>query len=104
MIEQGLNKLMTQVLPPCKENKWSEESTNRMLVAYGTEEKSANLGMAMIEVADVVDYGKAFAEACYTLEGDSDMILRGCVTLKWLEETIGRESQLLQVHKLLMMH
>ena len=32
--------------------------------------------MAMIEVADVVDYGKAFAEACYTLEGDSAMVLR----------------------------
>ena len=47
-----------------------------MLVAYGTEEKSANLGMAMIEVATVVDYGKAFAEACYTLEGDSAMVLR----------------------------
>ena len=37
MTEQGLNKIMTQVLPPCKENKWSEESTNRMLIAYGTE-------------------------------------------------------------------
>ena len=47
MTEQGLNKIMTQVLPPCKENKWSEESTNRILIAYGTEEKSSNLGMKL---------------------------------------------------------
>ena len=100
MTEQGLDKIMSQVLPICKENGWSEESTKKMLIAYGTEEKAAHLGMAMIEIAAVVDYGKVFAETCYTLEGDSAVILRGSAVFKRLEDTIGRECELERVHKI----
>ena len=59
-----------------------------MILEYGTEEKSAQLGMVMLEIAAVVDYGKCFAESCYTLEGDSAMILRGSAAFERLEATI----------------
>ena len=57
MTELSLDKIMSQVLHICKDNGWSEESTKNMLIGYATEEKAAHLGMAMIEIAAIVDYG-----------------------------------------------
>ena len=101
MVDQGLEKIMTQILPVCNEHKWSEESTSKMMLKYGAEENSAQLGMAMIETAAVVDYGKCFAESCYTLEGDSAMVLRGSAVFERLETTIVKECPLDNVHKVI---
>ena len=60
-----------------------------MILKYGTEEKSAQLSMAMLEIATVVYYGKYFAELCHTLEGYFEMILRGSAVFERLEATIG---------------
>ena len=98
MVDQGLDKIMTQILPVCNEKKWSEESTSKIMLKYGTEENSAALGMTMLESAAVVDYGKCFAESCYTLEGDSAMILRGSAVFERLEATIGNKCPLVKVH------
>ena len=57
--------------------------------------------MAMVETAAVADFGKAFAEACYTLEGDSAMILRGFAVFRRLEETIGKECDLVNVRRVI---
>ena len=99
--DQGLDKIMSRILPVCKENKWSPESTENMLVEFGKGEKSAQLGMAMLEMAAVTDYGKNFAESCYTLEGDSAMILRGSAVFERLEETIGAECPLVKVNQII---
>ena len=55
----------------------------------------------MIETAAVADFGKAFAKACYTLEVDSAMILRGCAVFHRLEETIGKECDLVNVYRII---
>ena len=68
------------------------------MLKYGTEENSAALGMAMLESDAVVDYGKCFAESCYTLEGDSAMILRGSAVFEGLEANIGNKCPLIEIH------
>ena len=55
----------------------------------------------MLEMAPVADYGKLFAESCYTLEGDSSMIIRGSAVSERLEENIGIECPLIKVNDIL---
>ena len=98
MAEQGLDKIMSQVLPICKYKKWSYESTMKMLLAYGTEETYAHLGMSILQITAVVGYSEAFSEAYHTLEGDYTTILRGYVGFNRLEETIGTACNLLRAH------
>ena len=47
-----------------------------MLEKYSGEDNSTELGTAMIEVVSVVDWGKMFAEICYTLEGGYTIFTR----------------------------
>ena len=72
-----------------------------MILKYGTDKNSARLGMAMLEIAAVADYGKIFAESCYTLEGNSAVILRASSVFERLECTIGIQPPLLQVHNII---
>ena len=97
---QGVETIMTQILPIFKVKKWSEESTKNMMLRYGTDENSARLGMAILEIAAVADYRKIFAESCYTLEGNSAIILRASSVFERLESTIGIQPPLLQVHNI----
>ena len=71
-----------------------------MLLKYGTDENLARSGMVMLEIAAVTDYGKIFAESCYTLEGNSAVILRASSVFERLESTIGTQPPLLQVHSI----
>ena len=95
--DQGVDKILEDVLPICKENKWSELSTQKIIEEFSTIEKSSDLGMAMVEIAAVADHGKIFAESCYTLEGDSDIILRGSAVFDRLEESIEGECHFTRV-------
>ena len=95
--DQGVDTILIVVLPICKENKWSELSTQKMIEEYSTIEKSSDLGMAMVEIAAVADHGKIFAESCYTLEGDSAIILRGSAVFDRLEESIEGECNITKV-------
>ena len=64
---QGVDTTMTQILPICKK-KLSEESTKNMILKFGTDENSARLDTAMLEISAVAaNYGKIFAKTCYTL-------------------------------------
>ena len=43
--------------------------------SFGTQEKKANLGMAIFEATVVSEVGDALCNACYKAEGDSPLIL-----------------------------
>jgi hypothetical protein len=59
-----------------------------MLQSYGTSEKKANLGMAIIEAATSKDMGNALVKACYNAEGDSPLILVGETILNKMEAAL----------------
>ena len=52
---QGVEKIMTDILPACKTNGWSEGSTLKMLSSYNGDDSCAQLGMEMLEIAAVAD-------------------------------------------------
>ena len=47
-----------------------------MLTEYNGEGNHAKLGMTMLEISSVADWGKVFAESCHSLEGDLAIILQ----------------------------
>ena len=94
---QGVDKIMSDVLPTCKLHGWSQVSTDKIMTEYNGEENCAKLGMAMLEIASVADWGKVIAESCYSLEGDSAIILRAFAIFKRLEDTIADGSELVKV-------
>jgi len=74
----------------CIENKVSELSAKSMMLKFDpTTDACASLAMAMVEVAVVAEGVRPFAEACYTLEGDSCLILRAYSVFRRLEQFIG---------------
>ena len=60
----------------------------KLLQAHGPKEKLANLGMAILEFADLTDGINIFAEECYILEGESAIILRDDDVFKRIEHVI----------------
>ena len=74
-----------------------------MLIEYNGEVNYAKLGMAMLEIASVADWGKTFAESCYTLEGDSVIILRASSIFERLEYKIAHSTELIRINNVWMM-
>ena len=97
---QGVDKIMSQILPTCKTNGWSEGSTEKMLTQYNGEENCAHRGMAMLEISAAPDQRKICAESCYSLEGDSAVISRGSSVFKGLEDTIVDGCDLLKINEI----
>ena len=61
----------------CIEHSISELSAKNMMLHFNPQtEAQAALAMATVEIAAVAEGVRTFAEACYTLEGDSCLILR----------------------------
>ena len=59
-----------------------------MLQTYIPKENSANLGIAILEFVALTDGINIFAETCYILEGDIEIILRSIEYFKRLEHVI----------------
>ena len=72
----------------CNKNNCSEKSTKTLLQAYVPKEKSANLGMSILEFAVLTDGINIFPETCYILEGDSTTVLISVVFFNRLEHVI----------------
>ena len=68
IVTQGPKKTMEEFLLVCNQKK--------LLQAYDPKEKSANMGLAILEFATLTDGINIFADMCYILEGDSAIILR----------------------------
>ena len=58
---------MSQFLPVCNDNTWSDEYTSKMIVKYDTEEQLTQIVMEMLEIATVVDYGKCLSKFYYII-------------------------------------
>ena len=70
----------------CVEHKVSDLSAKNMMLRFNPEtEAQAALAMAIVEIAAVAEGVRTFAEACYTLEGDSCLILRALSVFKRME-------------------
>ena len=70
-----------------------------MLQAYVPEEKSANLGLEILEFSDLTDGIKIFVETCYILEGDSAIILIANEVFKRLEHVIYKNYKWASVNR-----
>lgn len=74
IVDYGLERIIDLILPTCIASKWSKESASKLMTKFGTEEKKADLAMAIFEGAVIADSGKNFCQGCYTLEGVSPLI------------------------------
>ena len=64
----------------------SELSANNMMLRFNPHtEAQAALTMAIVEIAAVAEGVRTFSEACYTLEGDSCLILRALSIFRRME-------------------
>ena len=83
-------KVIDEIVKHCIEKKASPESAAKMLHEFDpSTEAKANLAMAIVELAAISGGLKAFVEACYTLEGDSCIILRALDVFKRIEKEIS---------------
>ena len=72
---QGMiTPIVDKILTDCIQNKWSETSSNKMYLQFGSVESKAALGMTLVESAAIVSIGEDVCKACYTAEGDSPLI------------------------------
>ena len=60
----------------------------KLLQEYGTEEKSSDMGMVILEFAALTGGIKKIAETCYILKGGSAIILRAGEVFKKIEHVI----------------
>ena len=60
----------------CIEHSVFELSAKNIMLRFNPQiEAQAALAMAIVEILDVAEGVRTFSEACYTLEGDSFLIL-----------------------------
>ena len=88
-------------LPYCITNKYSEASSRSLHLAFGLESKKANVAMAILEAAMLVDVGIPFCIACYQLEGDAPLILSSYLVFNKLEAKLNAEEGYAEVRKVL---
>lgn len=82
-------RVLSEIVQHCIDNQYSPESAMKMMREFDpTTEARANLGMAIVEIAAIAEGLKTFVEGCYTLEGDSCIILRALDVFKRMEAEI----------------
>ena len=59
-MEYGLEKILTDIIPTYIKRHWSEGSINALVVEFGSDDKRANLAMAILEGRSVADAGYTF--------------------------------------------
>ena len=75
LISYGLEEVTNDIVKPTLQAGSSRSSCTTLLSNFDGLEKKAQLGMAMVEAAAICDFGHPLCTACYTLEGDSPLIL-----------------------------
>ena len=89
LVKHGLKNIVNDVVSWCVENKISEVSSHKLLESFNSNtEAKANLGMAIVEMTAIADGLKIVCEACYTLEGDAQLILRPSQYLTELKKSL----------------
>jgi hypothetical protein len=92
---QGMvTTIVDKILTDCIQNKWSENSSNKMYLEFGSAESKAALGMALVESAAIVSIGEDLCKACYTAEGDSPLILTASDIFERLERHLSSDFDL----------
>ena len=88
LVSHGLDKVVEDIVLPSFNHGWSKESSKKLLERFHGEENIAHLGMAMLEGAAISDFCKPLCIACYSLEGDSPLILSAYEVLKNLDDVV----------------
>ena len=88
----GLDKVLQDIVKPSHIKKFSKESCKSILKDFDGNRNKAKLAMAMIETAAVSNAGHPFCKACYTLEGDSPLILSAQQEMNKLDNILDKES------------
>ena len=73
--DYGLENILSNIIQPCIENKWSIISSTKLHDSYAGSKNMANLAMAIFESCVISEGCIDLCKACYTLEGDSPLIL-----------------------------
>ena len=85
----GLKSVIEDIVKPVLKDGSSEASCRTMLSNFDGNEMKAHLGMAMVECAAISDFGKPLCIACYSLEGDSPLILSAHDILKRIDHIVN---------------
>ena len=86
--EYGLQKVITEIVKYCKENKYSETSSTNTMLVFGGGENKGKLAMAILEGIALKYAALRFCTCCYSLEGDAPLILTAYDVLDGLETKI----------------
>ena len=60
MINYGLKNVITEIVPFCADNGWSEELANNFQSDFAGEDKQGELAIAILEECAVADSGYVF--------------------------------------------
>ena len=75
-----------KIISWCIEHILSELSAKNMMLRFNPQtEAQAALAIAIVEIAAVAEGVRTFSEACYTLEGDSCLILQALSVFRCME-------------------
>ena len=91
---------MTNIIPTCIERHWSEGSTNTLVEEFGSDDKRADLAMAILEGCSVADAGHTFCQGCYTLEGDSPLISTAKEALERIMAQFTQDTPFVRVERI----
>ena len=67
--------MLNDIVKPSLDHGWSKESCKTILKNFDGDDMNAHLGMAVVETAVISDFGKLLCISCYSLEGNSPLIL-----------------------------
>ena len=81
----GIDRIMEDVVPISVQKEWSKASMES-LVEIGTKERLPKIA---VEMAAVVDGGRVFCEATYSLEGDDPLVLTAHFVFKRIASRIA---------------
>jgi hypothetical protein len=81
----GIERIMEEIVPISLQREWSKASMES-LVEIGTKERLPKIA---VEMAAVVDGGRVFCEATYSLEGDDPLILTAHIVIKRITNRIA---------------
>lgn len=98
IIEFGLEKILLDILPTCLDMKWSHTSATNLRDEFGTDDKAAELAMAIFEGSVIADFGRVFCKACYTLEGSSPLVFTATEELQKIVERMNDDIPMVRVH------
>ena len=100
IVTYGLDKVVKNIARVCAERKWSEKSSKKLLDDYDEDKNKGKLAMAIFEGSVVKDVGRILCTSCYTLEGDSPLILTAAEVFKVIDECCIDGFNIPSLHKI----